>query len=244
MRFSVFALSSVPDTATTRQLFGLDDLDDKSVSKVLFHRRKQQTGSSEILRWDQRAIAGLTLIQHSADNVGLNSMNFATHSEEDMLHAFFKAVPEQGRMVSWDDEDGGIALLHFRTLKHAISYPAYWQALTSGANMHMDIRGWLSPPSGDRPTLDEITRKLGFPGQVIRTQTSVMDAWLQGRHEEVQAYSDNKALNTYLLALRLFTVIGDMTAHEHEQAGNRLLDELTKRDDEHLTSFVTAWSKT
>jgi predicted PolB exonuclease-like 3'-5' exonuclease len=244
MRFSVFALSSVPDTATTRQLFGLDDLDDKSVSKVLFHRRKQQTGSSEILRWDQRAIAGLTLIQHSANNVGLSSMNLGTHSEEDMLHAFFKAVPQQGRMVSWDDEDGGIPLLHFRTLKHAISYPAYWQALTSGANMHMDIRGWLSPPSGDRPTLDEITRKLGFPGQVIRTQTSVMDAWLQGRHDEVQAYSDIKALNTYLLALRLFTVIGDMTAHEHEQAGNRLLDELTKRDDEHLTSFVTAWSKT
>jgi predicted PolB exonuclease-like 3'-5' exonuclease len=244
MRFSVFALSSVPDTATTRQLFGLDDLDDKSVSKVLFHRRKQQTGSSEILRWDQRAIAGLTLIQHSADNVGLNSMNFATHSEEDMLHAFFKAVPEQGRMVSWDDEDGGIALLHFRTLKHAISYPAYWQAFTSGADMHMDIRGWLSPPSGDRPTLDETTRKLGFPGQLNRTQTSVMDAWLQGRHDEVQAYSDIKALNTYLLALRLFTVTGDMTGHEHEQARNRLLDGLTRRDDEHLASFVTAWSKT
>jgi predicted PolB exonuclease-like 3'-5' exonuclease len=108
----------------------------------------------------------------------------------------------------------------------------------------MDIRGWLSPPSGDRPTLDETTRKLGFPGQLNRTQTSVMDAWLQGRHDEVQAYSDIKALNTYLLALRLFTVTGDMAGHEHEQARNRLLDGLTKHDDEHLASFVTAWSKT
>ena len=25
---------------------------------------------------------------------------------------------------------------------------------------------------------------------------------------------------------------------------NRLLDELQKRDDEHLTAFATAWSKT
>jgi len=244
MRFSVFALSSVPDTATARQLFGLDDLDDKSVSKVLFHRRKQQTGSSEILRWDQRAIAGLTLIQHSVDTVQLNSMNFATHSEEDMLHAFFKAVPHQGRMVSWDGEDVGVPLLHFRTLKHAISYPAYWQAFSSGVDMHMDICGWLSPPSGDRPTLDETARKLGFPGQLNRTETSVMDAWLRGRHDEVQAYSDIKAINTYLLALRLFTVTGDMTGHDHGQARNRLLDELGKRDDEHLTAFVTAWSTT
>ena len=84
--------------------------------------------------------------------------------------------------------------------------------------MHMDICGWLSPPSGDRPTLDETARKLGFPGLLNRTETSVMDAWLQGRHDEVQAYSDIKALNTYLLALRLFTVTGDMTSHDHGQA--------------------------
>jgi hypothetical protein len=71
-----------------------------------------------------------------------------------------------------------------------------------------------------------------------------MDAWLQGRHDEVQAYSDIKALNSYLLALRLFTVTGEMTGHEHEQARNRLRDELSKRDDEHLTAFATAWSKT
>ncbi|MBT8428563.1 MAG: hypothetical protein KJN79_01490, partial [Gammaproteobacteria bacterium] len=244
MRFSVFALSSVPDTATARQLFRLDDLDEKSVSKVLFHRRKQQAGSSEILRWDQRAIAGLTLIQHSADTMQLQSMSFATHSEEDMLHAFFKAVPQQGRMVSWKGDDGGVPLLHFRTLKHAISYPAYWQRVSSGEDIHMDICGWLSPPLGDRPTLDETSRKLGFPGLLNRTESSVMDAWLQGRHDEVQAYSDIKALNTYLLAMRLFTVTGDMTNHDHGQAKNRLLDELHKRDDEHLTAFATAWSKT
>jgi predicted PolB exonuclease-like 3'-5' exonuclease len=222
----------------------LDDLDEKSVSKVLFHRRKQQTGSSEILRWDQRAIAGLTLIQHSVETVQLNSMNFASHSEEDMLHAFFSAVPHQGRMVSWDGEDAGVPLLHFRTLKHAISYPAYWQAIGSGGDMHLDICRWLSPPSGDRPTLDETARKLGLPGQLGRTQTSVMDAWLQGRHDEVQAYSDIKAINTYLLALRLFTVTGEMTGQEHGQAKNWLLEELGKRNDEHLTAFVTAWSTT
>lgn len=243
MRFVVFALSSVPDTATTRQLFDLDDLDDKSVSKVLFHRRKQQTGSSEVLRWDQRAIAGLTLIHHAEDSVRVESMHFAGHDEKDMLHAFFKAALAGGRMVSWGGEQSGIPLLHFRTLKHAISYPAYWRALKTGAGLHLDIRSRLSPPSDDLPALDETARKLGFPGLLNRTEDDVMDAWLQGRHDDVQAFSDITALNTYLLALRFFSVTGEMTVEDGARAGRLLPDALGGREDRHLADFLAAWGR-
>jgi hypothetical protein len=241
MRFSVFALSSVPDTATTRHLFDLDDLDDKSVSKVLFHRRKQQTGSSEVLRWDQRAIASLTLIQHSVDNVHMESMSLSTHSEEDMLHAFFKAILREGRMVSWGGQQDGIPLIHFRALKHEVSYPAYWQSLKTRGEIHLDIRGWLSPPTGDLPGLDETARKLGFPGLLNKTENDVLDAWLKGRHDEVQAFSDMTALNTYLLALRLFSVTGEMTRHDHLRVKGRLRDELATRGGEQLKKFFSAW---
>jgi predicted PolB exonuclease-like 3'-5' exonuclease len=243
MRFSVFALSSVPDTATTRALFDLDDLDDKSVSKVLFHRRKQQTGSSEILRWDQRALAALTLIHHAEDGVRVESMHFAAHSEEAMLHGFYQAALGEGRMVSWGDGHAGIPLLHFRTLKHAISYPAYWQALKTGADLHLDIRSRLSPPSDDLPALDETARKLGFPGLLDRTEEDVMDAWLQGRSDDVLAFSDITALNTYLLALRLFAVTGEMTGQDSARAEQQLLDALGGREDRHLAEFVSAWGK-
>lgn len=241
MRFSVFALSAVPDTVTTRQLFGLDDLDDKSVSKVLFHRRKQQTGSSEVLRWDQKAIAGLTLIQHSIDGVKVHSMNYARHSEEEMLHAFFKTVLNEGRMVSWGGKNDGIPLIHFRTLKYGISYPPYWKALKKG-DMHTDICEWLSPPSGDSATLDETARKLGFPGLLGGTEHAVTDAWLQDRKNEVQAFSDISALNSYLLALRMYTVAGEMTPHDMARAKDQLIDELGKREEIHLKEFLAAWS--
>ena len=244
MQFTVFALSSVPDTTTTRQLFGLDDLDDKSVSKVLFHRRKQQTGSSEKLRWDQRAIASLSLIQHAGNNVQLDSRSLAGCSEEDMLRALFKAVSGGGRIVSWDGVESGIPLLHFRTLKHAISYPAYWHALRSDPNRHMDIRDWLSPPSGDRPTLDETARKLGYPGMIGRTEHSVMEAWLQGDYREIQAYSDFAALNTYLLALRIFETSGELASGNLAQMKAKLMDGVVKDDNEHLKAFVAAWSRT
>ena len=152
MRFCVFALSSLPDTATTRQLFELDDLDDKSVSKVMFHRRKQQTGSSEVLRWDQRTIVSLTLIRHSADRVRIDPMHPESHSEEEMLHAFFESAVDHGRMISWGGEADGVPLVHFRAFKHGVSNPEYWRTLKTADDLHLDICKWLSPPESDLPS--------------------------------------------------------------------------------------------
>lgn len=242
MRFLVVALSSVPDTTTARRLFGLDDLDDKDVSKVLMHRRKQQTGSSEILRWDQRAIAALTLIRHSVDKVQIESMNLAAHTEAEMLEAFYKGAMRDGCTVSWDGQHKVLPLIHFRTLMHEVSYPAYWQALKMGLESHLDVRGWLSTAPEDRPELDETARKLGFPGMLKHDEDSVVRAWLQNAHAGVQAYSDITALNTYLLASRLFGVKGEMTRHDAGRTLNKLRDELARRDEPHLAEFLSAWT--
>ena len=241
MRFSVFALSSVPDTDTTRQVFGLHDLDDKAVSKVLFHRRKQQTGSSEELRWDQRAIASVTLIQHSVDKVLIESIGLAGHTERDMLQALFTAAMRDGRMVAWDSSRSGVPLIHFRSLKHALSFPAYWQTLKERDDLHVDLLDWLAGPGVDRPGLDETARKLGFPGMCARTEDDVYAAWLAGRHAEVQAFSEIAALNTYLLALRVFSVTGQVTRHDSARVQNNLRQALARRSDGHLADFLAAW---
>ena len=241
MRFSVFALATVPDTATTRRLFDLDDLDDKSVSKVLFHRRKQQTGSSERLRWDQRSIAAITTIQHAMGSVQIDSMNLARHSEEDMLHAFFKAVLRDGRLVSWDGERSDLPLVHFRTLKHQISYPAYWLARGGDVQPHLDLQSWLSPSDNDLPSLDETVRKLALPGMFQYSEDSVMDAWLRGQHEAVQAYSDLAALNAYLLALRMFKMTGEITPQDEVRVCKHLRSDLAARSLDHLDAFLAAW---
>jgi predicted PolB exonuclease-like 3'-5' exonuclease len=243
MRFSVFALTTVPDTATTRRLFALDDLDDRPVSKVMFHRRKQQTGSSEILRWDQRAIAGLTLIRHSLDSVQMETLSLGQHSETDMLHAFYKAALTDARLVSWDGEQTLVPLIHFRTLKHEISYPAYWEACRAGTRIHLDVRSWLSPGDRDRPTIDESARMLGFPGMLGLSDQKVSDDWLRGEHASVTAYSEVIALNTYLLALRLFSVSGEMSRHDSARVQGTLRDGLKRRPGAHVTAFLDAWER-
>lgn len=242
MRFSVFALSPVPDTATTRRLFQLDDLDDEAVSKVLFHRRKQQTGASEELRWDQQAVAGITLITHSVDDVDVESLHLGTHSEEEMLQAFYRTALRSGHMVSWDGAQTGLPLIHFRSLMHGISYPPYWQAMRERDGLHLDIAGWLSPRTGDRPTLDETARKLGLPGLLGHDEDGATEAWLERDYGSLQAYSDIAALNTYVLALRLFTTTGEITRHDGARVRIRLRDMLGKSQAQHLVDFLAAWS--
>jgi predicted PolB exonuclease-like 3'-5' exonuclease len=243
MRFAVLALASVPDTATTRRLFELHDLDDRSVAKVLFHRRKQQTGSSEELRWDQRAIAGITLIQHSVDDVSVESLHLDTHSEAEMLHAFYRVMLRYGSLISWDGGRQSLPLLHFRTLMHDVSYPAYWQALRERSDLHLDISDWLSPVPDDRPSLDRTARRLGLPGLLGHDEGSVVDAWLQGRPEGIHAFSDIAALNTYLLALRLFVTTGEVARHDSARVRARLRELLAGAGSRHLTDFLAAWGE-
>ncbi len=243
MRFSVFAITSVPDTATTRGLFGLDDLDDKSVSKVLFHRRKQQTGSSEMLRWDQRAIAGITLIEHSVDKVQMQSLYLPGHGEEEMLQAYYRSALRNTCLVSWDGARADLPLIHFRTLMRGLSYPAYWQRLRDDdSDLHRVICDWLTQLPDDRPGLDETARKLGYPGLLRRDEDDVHNAWLQGRHAEIQAFTELAALNAYLLALRLFATTGEISRHDSARVMNKLRDELGRRDGAHLAEFLAAWS--
>jgi predicted PolB exonuclease-like 3'-5' exonuclease len=241
MQFTVFALSTVPDTATTRRLLGLDDLDDKAVSKVLFHRRKQQTGSSEVLRWDQRAIASITLIRHSQQGVQLESLNAPQQTEEALLDALFQAASHSGRMVAWNAEDIDLPLIRFRCLKYSIGLPECWQTRPHAAEIHIDIARWMCDSATDRPMLDGIARKLGFPGMLNRSEQAVMDAWLRGAQDEVRAFSDISALNSYLLALRLFAVRGEISGQESATAVKQLKALLAAAAPAYFSEFLSAW---
>ncbi len=242
MRFSVFAISSVPDMQAARHLFGLHDLDEQSVSKVLLHHRKQQTGSSEVLRWDQCAIGSLTLIQHAGGDVRLDSMSLASANERDMLDAFYRAARHVSHMISWDGARYGLPLIHFRSLRHAVSYPEYWQAVREQRDIHLDLLHWLSPSTDDMPALDETARRLGLPGLLGTTEDAVTEAWLDGRHESAQVFSELSALNTYLLALRVFGATGELAGQDQAQIQDQLRAQLSGGKAQHRVDFLSAWS--
>jgi len=243
MRFSVVAITSVPDIATTRHLFEVANLDDESVAKVLFHHRRQQTGSSEVLRWDQRAIASITMIHHAADEVRIESLTQGEHDELAMLHGFFQSTHRNPQLVTWGGRYEAIPLIHFRSLLHEVSYPSYWQAQREHNDLHRDLREWLTPEIADGPELDETARRLGFPGLLDQTEDDAVAAWLLSDYAPAQAYSELSAVNTYLIALRLLGVLGELHSRDAIRARERLREALGTRDVAHRTSLLAAWNE-
>jgi predicted PolB exonuclease-like 3'-5' exonuclease len=240
MSLAVFAIASVPDTETTRRLYDLHDLDDKAVSKVLFHRRKQQTGSSEELRWDQRALVGLSLIRQTPDGIAMQTLAADEGDEHRLLDAYYATVTEQGRLLSWDGTNGALPLLHFRSLQHGMSQPRYWER--QQGDWHVDLRAWLCPSGHDAPSLDEIALKLGFPGMRGVGDKQIYDAWLAREMTPVRTFTDYAVLNTFLIGLRWQLLTGQQTAAAVARYTQDLRERLQQRRESHLDSFLTAWS--
>ena len=109
-------------------------------------------------------------------------------------------------------------------------------------DLHLDLCAWLSPTLGDRPDLDDTARKLGLPGMLGRDIEGVVDAWLQGRSADLQAFSDFAALNTYLIALQRFTMTGEIARHDNARVKVLLREQLRHAQSSHLADFVNAWS--
>lgn len=240
MDFCVFALSTLPDVTTARRVLELDGLDDKSVSKVLFHRRKQQTGRSDRLRWDQRMIGAMTLIRHFDDTLSIDAIDIAAHSEREMLRALHGSLTHGGRAVFWDDGSDMLALLRFRMLLHGLPVPRALRADVDDAP-YRDLAAWLSAPDGERATLDGIARKLGLPGLQGAGEDNLVSAWLAGEFESLCAHSDLQALNSYLLALRLFHACDEMSGDERERAEQQLRDRLGDDENRRRARFLSAW---
>lgn len=241
MRFTVAAFAPIPDTDTARIDLDLHDLDDKSVSKVLFHRRKQQTGNSEKLRWDQLQTAGITLIRHSIEYVEMISATTATGSESDMLRNLFKAVSRDNRLVYWDDDGDYLPFVRFRAVKLELNDPAYWRLTRENSALHLDLANWFQPDAADRPTIDELSRRFLFPGMLGQSLTSVWTAALSDDVLGIQAYSDLKALNTYLLALQVLSTSGEMTLNDAARARLKLREVVNTREEPYLKAFLQRW---
>jgi len=245
MNFTVFAFSYVPDVPTARKNFELDDLTDKEVGKVLFHQRKQRTGQSEDLTWDQQSLASISLVHHSMDYVEFESFSLSNCTEAELIHKFFNALERDGLVVSWDGNRHQIPLLHFRCMKHGISHSGYWEAIKSGQEIHFDLSQWLTPTGthSHSPLINDIARRFHYPGMQGHDADTVWNGLLKNDYEAVSGFSDYKALNSYLIALQIFGLKGDMSYNDSVRARIKLRDHLEKvaQPSSRYTNFLNAW---
>jgi len=243
MRFTVYAFSPIPDVATARKNFQLEDLSEKQVGKVLYHQRKQRTGHSEALNWDQLQIASVSLVHHSLDYLDMSSHTLGEMPESDLIHRVHNALGRSSQLVSWNGASDALPLLHFRCMKHRISDAAYWQAIRDGQRVHVDLRETLLPQTAEAPSLASLARRFHYPGMLGEDVDSVWEAYLEGDYEAIARYSDYLALNTYLLALQVFSLRGEMSHADAARARLKLRQYLVDGSPTpaRYESFLAAW---
>lgn len=244
MRFTVVAIAPIPDIPTARRNFDLDDLSEKDVGRVLFHRRKQATGHSEALTWDQLSIAGVSLVHYSLDYVDMGSHALGRLDEPQLIGKIFNSLANTGQLVSWEGRNLEQPLLHFRCMKHRIGFAPYWEALRQGQQVHIDLSALLDIAPGTGPDLDGLAQRFHYPGMLGHDADGVWQAHLAGDYEGVRRYSDLRALNTYLLALEVLSLRGDMTHADAARARMKLRDYLAQEapSRSHFQDFIDAWS--
>jgi len=242
MNFSVFSFSPIPDIETARHNFDLHDLSDKDVAKVLFHQRKQQTGKSEILTWNQQSLAAVSILSHQDGNIRLENYSLGTEDEKGLLSHLIKvyedSIENDFLLISWDALDTELPLIRFRMMKNKLQ-----QASFAAIDINIvDLSEQFSLIESNSKQLSDLAQRFYFPGMLGKDIDTVWTAQLKADHNETNRYCAYKTLNTYLLALEYFSMNDQISSTEMSDAKQTLTQEL-KSSDWDFSEFLSNWKQ-
>ena len=255
MTVFVFDIETVPDVAAGRRLYELNDLNDKEVGDVMFHKRRQETGDSEFLRHHLHRIVAISIVMWSPDLFKVWSLGDTDADEREIIGRFFEGIERYTPvLVSWNGGGFDLPVLHYRSLLHGVQAPRYWETgdddnsfrwnnyLSRYHARHTDLMDVLAgyQPRANAP-LDEMATLLGLPGKMGMHGARVWDSFLEGKIEEIRNYCETDVLNTYLVYLRFELLRGRLTAKSHQQRCRQVREYLKSSGLTHLEAFERAW---
>jgi predicted PolB exonuclease-like 3'-5' exonuclease len=255
MNLFVFDIETVPDVEAGRRLYGIDDLDDDNVARVMFHKRAAETGGSDFLRHHLHRIVAISVVLRTADKFKVWSLGEPDSPEQELLQRFFDGIERfTPTLVSWNGSGFDLPVIHYRSLLHGIAAPRYWDTGSDDNNFKwnnylsryherhtdvMDVLAGYQPRATAR--LDEIATLLGFPGKMGMDGSKVWDNYQAGDIEGIRNYCETDVLNTYLVYQRFELIRGHLGAAQYAQVCEQLRTELQKEQKPHLTEFLDNW---
>lgn len=254
MNVMVFDIETIPDVEGGRRLYGLDGLGDKEVASVMFHKRRQETGT-EFLRHHLQRIVAISVVLRSRDTVKVWSLGEPDAPESELIQRFFDGLERfTPTLVSWNGGGFDLPVLHYRALVHGIAAPRYWENgeedqsfrwnnyLSRYHQRHTDLMDVLSGyQSRAVAPLDEIATLLGFPGKMGMSGALVWDNYLDGNIAGIRNYCETDVLNTYLVYQRYELMRGRISAQEYQSELQRVRDYLHAENKAHFNEFLSHW---
>ena len=257
MNVLVFDIETIPDIDLGRRLYDLDGLSDKDIARIMYQKRREETGDSEFLRHHMHRVAAISIVMRQGDGVKVWSLGEPDATEAELVERFFDGIDKfTPTLVSWNGGGFDLPVLHYRALKHGIIAERYWDTgdddrdfkwnnyLSRFHARHtdlMDVLAGYQPRASAR--LDEVALMLGLPGKMGMSGAHVWDQYLAGEIEAIRNYCETDVLNTYLVYLRWQLIRGSLTAASWEQECELLRTSLKQSAKAHLLEFLSAWEQ-
>lgn len=255
MHCFAFDIETVPDTALGRRLYGLEDLTEEQVANVMFSVRRQQTGA-EFLPLHQQRVVAIAVAMRSGDVFKVWSLGERDAGEAELIRRFFDGLEKfSPDLVSWNGASFDLPVLHYRALLHGIQAPRYWETgdedqafrwnnyLSRYHWRHLDLMDVLSGfQHRGRASLEQVAVMLGLPGKLGMSGDKVWDYFLRGDIDEIRAYCETDALNTYLIYLRFELMRGRLSREAYASECEKVRAALASAEEAHFLAFLEAWA--
>lgn len=255
MNILVFDIETIPDVASGRRLYDLEGLNDADVAKIMFHKRREETGDSEFLRHHLHRIVAISVVMRRADQFKVWSLGDEKSDEADLIRRFFDGIEKYSpTLVTWNGSGFDLPVLHYRSLLHGIAAPRYWDTGDLDRDFkwnnyisrfhwrHTDLMDVLAgyQPRANAP-LDDIAQMLGLPGKLGMDGSKVWDAYQAGKLNEIRDYCETDVLNTYLVYLRFELLRGNLDTSGYDKELHTVRGVLAAETKPHLRAFLDAW---
>ncbi len=255
MNILVFDIETVPDVETGRRLHALDGLSDRDVARVMFAKRRAQTGESEFLPLHLHRVVAISAVLRTGDSFKVWSLGAVEADEKEIIARFFDGIERYTpTLVSWNGGGFDLPVLHYRALLHGVAAPRYWDTGDQDREFrwnnylgryharHTDLMDVLSMYQARATApLNDIALLLGCPGKLGQSGADVWDQYQAGKLAEIRDYCETDVLNTYLIYLRFELIRGNLTEAAWRAECQRVRDALAAENKPHLNAFLAAW---
>jgi predicted PolB exonuclease-like 3'-5' exonuclease len=250
----VFDIETVPDVELGRRLYGVGDLDDAAVAKIMFFKQRQAR-QTDFLPLPQHRVVAISAVLSTRDDLHVFSLGDPESGEKELIERFFDGIERYSpELVSWNGSGFDLPVLHYRSLRHSVTAERYWEIgdrerdyrynnyLSRFHWRHIDLMDVLAGfQYGGRSSLEQVALLLGFPGKLGMSGSQVWERYQAGEIEAIRNYCETDVLNTYLIYLRLQLVRGILDQQLHDAELGRLVARLDQLQRPHMQEFLAAW---
>jgi predicted PolB exonuclease-like 3'-5' exonuclease len=254
MNTLVFDIETIPDVELGRRLYGVGDLDDADVAKIMYFKQRQAR-QTDFLPLPQHRIVAISAVLRTRDDLHVFSLGDLESDEKELVERFFDGIERYSpELVSWNGSGFDLPVLHYRSLLHSVTAERYWEIGDRERDFrynnylgrfhwrHIDVMDVLAGYQfGARSSLEQAALLLGFPGKLGMSGAQVWQRYQDGAIGAIRNYCETDVLNTYLVYLRLQLVRGVLDRRGHDTEIERLKTKLEQAQQPHLQEFLTAW---